>query len=117
MGSGNFGVCQWSFDGSPESPSGGRWKDVYDYLMERGFPYDHLGGQVQGIFESDDNSGDYAIAIEEMRNIEDAEEAAAHWVDTWEISGEHPGDPGYDNRLKYARQAIEIYNGERDDFD
>ena len=107
----HFGICQWDYTGSPESPSSGRWQRVNNYLSENGFDYVHLGGQVKAIFESEDYDAN-KDAVDGMRQQTDPREAAKYWDDTYERSG----GQGLDKRMEYAESAIEIYQGSRDSF-
>ena len=108
----HYGICQWDYTGDPkENPSGGRWLRIYQYLIDNGFTYDHLGGQVKAIFESDDYTANKG-AVDGMRGQTDARAAAKYWDDTYERSG----GQALEARQRYAEQALEIYHGERDSF-
>ena len=108
----HYGICQWDYTGNPTSnPSSGRWLRIYNYLMDNGFTYDHLGGQVKAIFESEDYTANQS-AVDGMRSQTDARAAAKYWDDTYERSG----GQALEARQRYAEQALEIYDGKRDSF-
>ena len=108
----HYGICQWDYTGDPtSSPSSGRWQRIFNYLQENGFEYDHVGGQVKAIFESEDYDAN-KDAVDGMKGQTDAREAAKYWDDTYERSG----GQALEKRQDYAEQAIEIYDGTRDSF-
>lgn len=97
-GLGNWGLCQWG---------GSRLTKLQalENNTEASVQLDYMFGECQ--------SDKVECAPSQLNNCGSIEEMVKVWVDYFEISGESPGDPGFDNRVAYANEAYSEY-GESD---
>lgn len=91
------------------SPS--RWKGLEEYCQSQTPPLNPYSNATQVI---------YVITIENYNGLgnllnvipsSDPVAAAEYFVNEIEVSGESPGEPGYDNRVKYAKDYAARIHG------
>ena len=95
-GAGAWGLCQWM---------GSRLSNL------RAFANGKEGeGNVQLDFMLQECQSDKVeCSPSQLNNAASISDAVQVWVDYFEISGEHPGDAGFDNRVAYANEAFSQY--------
>ena len=105
----HFGLCQWSYSGSPEEPTDGRWKTVLDWAKSQGYTYDSFAGQGRGICESPDAEA-YAEIISRTKSASTLAEATEIWCKEYEVCGDY--DVEVPRRTRKAEAALRVYKGE-----
>lgn len=109
----HFGLCQWNYDGSPQSPSGGRWNTILTWMSSEGYNYDSFAGQVRGICESPDADG-YAQYFEQVKSASTVEEATDIWCRHYEVCGNYGEE--VPRRTEFGENALKVYKGEISTF-
>lgn len=88
---GHVGIAQWD--------KNDRWPKVKKYIESQGLDPFSLDGQLAGLVWEAKKRKDW----DKILKTKTPEESAQTWLKHFEISGEKPGQKGYDNRLKYAK--------------
>lgn len=88
----HYGIAQWDKQN--------RWPKVSAYIKSQGKDPNSLEGQLAGLKWEAEQRGDWA----KIKSESSATGAAASWLKNFERSGEKPGQGGYENRMKYAKQ-------------
>lgn len=88
----HYGIAQWDRQN--------RWPKVSAYIKSQGKDPNSLEGQLAGLKWEAEQRGDWA----KIKSESSATGAAASWLKNFERSGEKPGQGGYENRMKYAKQ-------------
>ena len=88
---GHIGIAQWD--------KNDRWPKVKKYIESQGLEPFSLDGQLAGLVWEAKKRKDW----DKILKTKTPEESAQTWLKYFEISGEKPGQKGYDNRLKYAK--------------
>ena len=92
---GHFGIAQWD--------KANRWPKVKKWMENNNQDPYSLSGQLKALNWEAIERGDW----DKIKKTDTATKAAAAWLKHFEVSGEGPGSPGYDQRVKYAN---ELYN-------
>lgn len=100
---GAVGIAQWL---------GARKNSLKEFAKNSGTHYKDFDTQLEFLYSELMTTGD--SWTEKGRsaffNAKTAEEAAALFVEKFERSGEKPGEPGYDNRLRNAKSVYLQFN-------
>ena len=88
---GHIGIAQWD--------KNDRWPKVKKYIESQGLEPFSLDGQLAGLVWEAKKRKDW----DKIVKTKTPEESAQTWLKYFEISGEKPGQKGYDNRIKYAK--------------
>jgi hypothetical protein len=95
---GHKGIAQWD----PRD----RWPKLVTFAKSKNLNPESLEAQLQFVWhELDTGSG--GLSLRTLKSAKTVQSAAHLFVSMYERSGEKPGHPGYDNRIKYGNQ---IYN-------
>lgn len=95
---GHKGIAQWD----PRD----RWAKISHFCKSKNLNPESLEAQLQFVWhELDTGSG--GLSLRTLKSAKTVQSAAHLFVSMYERSGEKPGHPGYDNRIKYGNQ---IYN-------
>ena len=92
---GHFGIAQWD--------KNDRWPKVKQWMNSNDHDPYSLTGQLKALKWEAEKRGDW----DKIKSTSTPEQAAAAWLKHFEISGEKPGQPGYEKRVAYAN---ELYN-------
>lgn len=76
-----------------------RWPRISKYIGSIGMDPNSLEGQLAGMKWEAERRGSWR----QITSATSAENAAKIWLDSFEVSGEKPGQTGYENRMRYAR--------------
>jgi hypothetical protein len=100
-----YGLVQWYAKDVKE------W--LYDYIKSKNLSISDLTGQLEFLkYDTTDlRKSRYADMINTLKTTNDPSKAAASFLKIYEVSGEEPGDPGYDNRIKYAKEVYDKLKG------
>ena len=100
-----YGLVQWYAKDVKE------W--LYDYIKSKNLSIGDLTGQLEFLkYDTTDlRKSRYADMINTLKTTNDPSKAAASFLKIYEVSGEEPGDPGYDNRIKYAKEVYDKLKG------
>ena len=94
---GHFGIAQWD--------KINRWPKVKKWMKSNNHDPYSLLGQLNALKWEAKERGDW----DEILKTTTPEKAAAAWLKHFEISGEKPGQPGYDQRVAYANELYNIF--------
>lgn len=93
-----FGIAQWV---------GGRRTKLENYAKEQNAPVDNIMTQLDFLWYELGQTF-YKGVLEAYGEPITPEDAAIVFLKIFEISGEKPGDDGYENRKKYAAEAYNL---------
>ena len=93
----HHGIAQWDKQD--------RWPKVSNYITSIGKDPNSLEGQLIGLKWEADKRGDW----KQIQQTKTAQDAALKWLQRFEISGEKPGSPGFDNRMSNANNLLSKY--------
>jgi hypothetical protein len=93
----HHGIAQWDKQH--------RWPRVSAYISSIGKDPNTLEGQLVGLKWEAEQRGDWR----EIKKASSARDASAIWLERFERSGEKPGMPGFENRMKYANDILAKY--------
>jgi hypothetical protein len=106
----HHGIAQWD--------KKDRWPRVANYIKSIGKDPNTLEGQLYGVVWEAKARGDW----KQIQGTKSSGQSASKWLERFEISGEKPGQRGYDNRMtnaakleakykNYSPQAAQIAQG------
>jgi hypothetical protein len=93
----HHGIAQWDKQN--------RWPKVSAYITSIGRDPNTLEGQLMGLKWEADQRHDW----KQIQQTKTAQDAALKWLERFEISGEKPGMPGFDNRMANANGLLAKY--------
>ena len=93
---GNLGIAQWDAN---------RWSRFKKWAKTKNLSIYNLEAQLQWVME-ELNTGDGGLGIARFKRTKTAAEATALFLKDFERSGEKPGDPGYENRIRNAENLM-----------
>lgn len=93
----HHGIAQWDKQH--------RWPRVAEYITSIGRDPATLEGQLMGLKWEAEQRGDW----KQIQQTKTTQDAALKWLERFEISGEKPGMPGFDNRMTYANGLLAKY--------
>jgi hypothetical protein len=82
-----------------------RWPRVSAYIKSIGKDPNSLEGQLYGLVWEAQTRGDWR----QMQGTKSSAQSAAKWLERFEISGEKPGQRGYENRMANAARLEAKY--------
>lgn len=99
---GYTGIAQWD----PKI----RYPRLVQWAKTQGLDPNALETQLQFIADNL-RTGEEGLSASTLKSAKTEQEAAHLFVKQYERSGEGPGDVGYENRIKYARDVLKRYKG------
>ena len=97
---GHKGIAQWD----PRD----RWPKLVNFAKSKSLNPETLEAQLQFVWHELD-TGDGGLSLRTLKGAKTVQQAAHLFVKNYERSGEEPGHPGYDNRIKYGNQVYSKY--------
>ena len=95
---GNKGIAQWDAN---------RWSRFEKWAKTKGLNVNTLEAQLQWVME-ELRTGSGGLSLKTLQGSRSASSAAALFNERFERSGEGPGDPGYQNRIRNAEGLMNM---------
>jgi hypothetical protein len=93
----HHGIAQWDKQN--------RWPRVSAYISSIGMDLNTLEGQLVGLKWEAEQRGDW----KQIQSAGSVQASALKWLERFEISGEKPGSPGFENRMTNANGLLAKY--------
>ena len=93
---GHRGIAQWDKN---------RWSRFEKWAKSQGLDVNTIDAQLQWVMH-ELRTGSGGLSMKTLQGASTAKDAAALFNDRFERSGEKPGDPGYDARIRNAQQLM-----------